>query len=369
MARALGHVIFLLRLRQLLGERQRGLGLAEAADIVILALDGEQRGLGDGAGIDQATAVQPFALGQGMALKHDLDGLQVEFGGHVADRAIFLVEILAGAGAFLIALHQMLEHLIMAVEVAAEVHRHEASQLQEAGIHLAPRAGIQAGHGGDHILREPGMGPFGGKRVDRSRCLPRVDRPAHQGERARHAGVLVLRHEGGGGVAGHRGLTDREHVRARADLFQKLDDIVDIIVQIEAARFHGHILRVAPVGDIDVMAGQHALHRAAQKRREMAGHRRHDQEARLALNAFLNEVLELTEGFARRDLFLHDHGLAVDFDRFDAESRLAARAGSMREHIERRGDDRAGPHIAERIQRVGEQICAHVRKHAGTGQK
>jgi hypothetical protein len=76
-----------------------------------------------------------------VALEHMLDGLQIELGGHVADAAIFLVERLGGIRAFAVALHQMAEHLPVAHQVGVQVHGEEAGQLQEAGIHLAPRAG------------------------------------------------------------------------------------------------------------------------------------------------------------------------------------------------------------------------------------
>ena len=64
--------------------------------------------------IDLAAPVHHLALGQEMALEDDVDRLQVEFRGHVADRAIFLVEILARIGALVVALDEMLEHLQMA---------------------------------------------------------------------------------------------------------------------------------------------------------------------------------------------------------------------------------------------------------------
>ena len=73
-----------------------------------------------------------LALGQQMALEDDIDRLQVEFGGHVADREIFVVEIARRVGALVVADDQMLEHLPMADEVVAEVHRHEAGELKEA---------------------------------------------------------------------------------------------------------------------------------------------------------------------------------------------------------------------------------------------
>ena len=42
-----------------------------------------------------------------------------------------------------------------------------------------------------------------------------------------------------------------------------------------------HVARVVPVGDVDVVVGQHRAHGVAQQRREVARHRRDDQHARL----------------------------------------------------------------------------------------
>src|SRR5262249_35549776 len=73
------------------GERVRGLGLADARDVVELALDGHQRGL-DGGRIDLARAAYPGATRQQMLLEHHFDRLQVEFGGEIHDGEILVVE-------------------------------------------------------------------------------------------------------------------------------------------------------------------------------------------------------------------------------------------------------------------------------------
>jgi hypothetical protein len=121
--------------------------------------------------------------------------------------------------------------------------------------------------------------PLGRMRVDRGRRLARVDRAAHHGQRLRTARILVGAHQRGGGIAGHRRLAHRQHMRAGADMLEERDQIIDIIVEIELARPPAApLLRIAPVGDVDVMAGQHPLDRAAQQRRIMARHRRDDQQ-------------------------------------------------------------------------------------------
>ena len=364
MADAFGQMILLERFRQVGGDGQRRLGLADARDVVALAFDREDADVGDRARIDLAAAMQHLALGKGVRLEHHRDGLEVEFGGHVADRAIFLVELHRRIGALVVALDEMLEHLPMRDEVVAEVHRHETGELQEAGVHLPARAGIAHRHGGDDVLLEPAERALGRQRVDRGGRLARVDRAAHHGERARAVRVLVRAHQCGGGVAGHRRLAHREHVRPRialgTDMREKLDHIVDIVVEVELALAGRHQLRVAPIGDVDIRHRQHPLHRAAQQRGIVAGHRRHDQQLRTAFHALAHEALELAERLAEHDFLMHLDLTAVDLGEVEREGRLAARRGGMGENFERGGHHRPAAEIGERIGRIVEQARAEI---------
>ncbi|MNF01419.1 hypothetical protein D3C80_2004060 [compost metagenome] len=61
-------------------------------------------------------------------------------------------------------------------------------------------------------------------------------------------------------------------------------------IEAEAPGYQRDIARIVPVGDIDVVVGQHGLRRAAQQRGKVAGHRRHQQHARLAADAVAAEV-------------------------------------------------------------------------------
>src|SRR5690348_5530201 len=63
-------------------QRMRGPGLADARNVVELALDGHQRRL-DRRRIDLAAAAHPGSERQQMLLEHDLDGLQVELRGEI----------------------------------------------------------------------------------------------------------------------------------------------------------------------------------------------------------------------------------------------------------------------------------------------
>src|SRR5690606_13124965 len=86
MADVFGEEIALARFGEARGQRQCRAGLADARDVVALALDGKQGGVRDRGEIHCPAAMGEFALGQRMALKDVFDGLQIEFGGHVADR-------------------------------------------------------------------------------------------------------------------------------------------------------------------------------------------------------------------------------------------------------------------------------------------
>ena len=73
-------MILLLRQWQMFGQVERGAGLADTGDIVVLAFDRQQCGVADGIGIDRLAAMDEFALGQRMLLEYVFDRLQVEFG-------------------------------------------------------------------------------------------------------------------------------------------------------------------------------------------------------------------------------------------------------------------------------------------------
>ena len=73
---------------------QRGLALAKPGYIVLLALDGHQRGVADRGEVDQPAAMEHLALRQLVLDEHLIDGLQVIFGGEVHHGEIFVVEFL-----------------------------------------------------------------------------------------------------------------------------------------------------------------------------------------------------------------------------------------------------------------------------------
>ena len=85
-------VVRLLCRRQVAAEAVRRAGLADGTDVVALALDGQESGLFDRAGINRLAAHREPAVRQILALEHALDGVEVELGRQVHDRAVFVIE-------------------------------------------------------------------------------------------------------------------------------------------------------------------------------------------------------------------------------------------------------------------------------------
>ena len=224
-----------------------------------------------------------FALGQQMAHEHGLDRLHVIFGGEVHDGEIFVIEFAVLLRRIAVALDEMIEHVEMRVDMAVDVHRHEARQLEIAGIDLASEAGIGERHGLQAIGAEPVDAALFRELVDGGRAAARVDRAAHQRHRGGRAGVVLGLHHGDGGEQRHGGLADAERVDARAEMLEDLLEIIDVVVEIEVAGGERNGARIRPVGDVDAMGGQEGLDRAAQQRRVMARHRRDDQQLGLLL--------------------------------------------------------------------------------------
>ena len=208
-------------------------------------------------------------------------------------------------------------------------------------------------------LAEPIDAALFGKLVDRGRIDARVDRTAHQGHGHRHVGIVVGLHQRDGRHHRHRRLAHRDDMGVAAERVQDRDHVVDIIVEIETALRQRHHARVDPVGDVDVVIGQERLHRAAQQRREMARHRRDDQQPRLRpARLMLEHALEMDEPAERplphrRDL--HRHALAADQRRGDAPFRPAVAARRALEQFGGGGDRFAEGGEGQRIDRVFEE--------------
>ena len=102
-------------------------------------------------------------------------------------------------------------------------------------------------------------GRCGRQRVDRGRRFARVDRAAHHGQRlgppsdsCRRSSARSRRRPGLPAGTPRACAAAR---RSRSPIsLEELDQIIDVIVEIERAVAERHQLRVAPVGDVDVVA-------------------------------------------------------------------------------------------------------------------
>ena len=126
-------------------------GLADAGDVVVLAFDRHQRDAADLAGVDAAIAMRHLALGQRVADEHGIDGLQIELGGQIHDREIFVVEFAVLLRRIAVALDQVGEQIAVRLDMAVEIHADEAVQLQEARIDVAHEARMRERHLGDDV--------------------------------------------------------------------------------------------------------------------------------------------------------------------------------------------------------------------------
>ena len=183
----------------------------------------------------------------------------------------------------------------MRVDVPVQVHAHERRKLHESRIDMAERARKAPGHRADQMPLEPFDRPRLCELVDPGRIHPRVDRPRHQSHAARHCGIAGLRHGRGGGKRRHCRLAHRDDMRARSHHTQEANDVIDELVEAEAPFAQRHVARVLPVGDVDIVLGQHHLHGVAQQSGEMARHRRHQQNARVRARMVLAEVEQRSE--------------------------------------------------------------------------
>ena len=144
------------------------------------------------------------------------------------------------------------------------------------------------------------------------------------------------------------------------------DQVVDVVVEVEGAGGQRHVARVHPVGDVDVMLGQHLLDRAAQQRREMPRHRGDDQHlgvvAPLASDAL--EVQQVAEGQGVGHLLLDRDLAAVHLGLDDLEFGLAVAPRGVDEHLERGGRGARGKGHRGRVERIAKRLLTHLRRRA-----
>ena len=124
----------------------------------------------------------------------------------------------------------------------------------------------------------------------------------------------------------------------------------DVVVETERAVAERHVAHVVPVGDVDVVLGEHGAHGGAQQRREMAGQRRDQQHARLR---HVDVLLEMQERTERRDMgrnLAHLDLAVADHDAVDAERGPRVREAGAGDQFVGRGEiaNHAVPRAADR---------------------
>ncbi len=160
---------------------------------------------------------------------------------------------------------------------------------------------------------------------------------------------------------------------ARPDLLDEADQMADIAVEAEAAGGERHVARVVPVGDVDIVFGQHGAHGRAQQRGEMARQRRDQQDARLRL---VDVLLEMQQRAERRHVgrFLPYRHLAIAHrDAGNAVGRAHMGQARTRDQLIGRGEvaeyrrpSRAVEPLAHRLDRNAGQ-CTHRPHNVGMG--
>ncbi len=193
-----------------------------------------------------------------------------------------------------------------------EIHAHEGEKLDKARVDPAQSAGKAQRHEGDQRALEPLDRAAHGQFIDLGRVDTRIDRPRHEREARRLGRVAVLGHQRGGRQGGDSGLAYGHQVCAPAEGAQEGDQVLHKLVEAESPGQQRDIARVVPVGNVDVMVGQHSLHGPAQQGGEVAGHRGNQQHARLAADAVAAEMQQRAEWRTRHDFLGNLHRQPVD---------------------------------------------------------
>ena len=121
-----------------------------------------------------------LALRQGVLHEHQIDGLQIEFGGEIHDGQILVIELDMFVDQIAVALHEITEQILVCVDMAIEIHADEAGELKEARIDIAHEARMRERHLGDDVVAEPVDTLLLGEIVHTRRATARIDRPTHQ---------------------------------------------------------------------------------------------------------------------------------------------------------------------------------------------
>ncbi len=180
--------------------------------------------------------------------------------------------------------------------------------------------------------------------------------------------VTVRFHERDGRKNGDGGLAHAHDVHIALVHVEQLDQVVDVVVEVEGALHQRHHARVDPVGDIDIVAREHGLDRAAQQRGEMARHRRHDQHlGRIGAVTFRHvpaEMDELTERFVPDHFLMDTDALSANHRVGQAEFRLSITARRAFEQLATRGHGSPQRRVGQGVERISKCHAGRVGKGA-----
>ncbi len=102
--------------------------------------------------------------------------------------------------------------------------------------------------------------------------------------------MIVFGHDRHGRKRRDAGLADGDKACAWADYAQKIDDVFDVFIEAETPRDQRNVAGVVPIGDVDIVIGQHRPSRFTQQCGEVSRHWRDDQDTRAGFGHVLPEM-------------------------------------------------------------------------------
>ena len=206
----------------------------------------------------------------------------------------------------------------------------KAASCTNPGYTLRPAPTVAHGHARDQVLLEPVDRLAHGQLVDLGGVDARVDRARHQRHAARLGSAARLGHDCCSCEHLHARLADGDDVRAAAQCLQPVNEMIDVIVEPEAAFIHAHVTRIVPIGYADIVVRQQRAHEAAQQCGKVPRERCHHQNLRLGDVHILLEAQQRTEGRHRRRLLAHGDFAVSHADAVDAVGRARMREAGAR---------------------------------------
>src|SRR3984893_18516191 len=127
-----------------------------------------------------------LALRQRIFDKDGIDRLQIEFRWQIHDGTVFVIEFTVFSCRIAVAADKMIKKLQIRDDVAIDIHRHEARELQKTRVNLPSTSRVTKGYDADAIALKPCAATLLREKIDLGRASPRVDRTAHQRNRNRN---------------------------------------------------------------------------------------------------------------------------------------------------------------------------------------